>query len=232
MSLERLLAFKNSADISDIANKLNKAIKRIKTDFLSGSGEWSGAAINGGTITSVAGEVKHQGCVTVSSSTTQNSGYRYIASYSGIVVGGQDDSTVVYKTPANQATITVRICYHDTTGSSAPTDGVYFEILEGVVTGNCANNTAMTATASNYTLSNNTWYRFKAELNADASVATFTVYADDTETVLWTDTVNANIPTTRQTGHGFVATSSGTSAISLGTIDYMDATLMSSRRLV
>jgi hypothetical protein len=52
----------------------------------------------------------------------------------------------------------------------------------------------------------NTWYTGIIEVNAAGTLVTFSL-VNDAETVLWTDTVNANIPTAagRETGFGVIA---------------------------
>ena len=111
----------------------------------------------------------------------------------------------------------------------APVDGVYCEIVDGTIVGKTANNSTRSTTATSFLLSANTFYRLNVTLNSDATLATFTLYADNSDTILWQDTLANNIPKTRTTGHGDIVTSSGTSAIALGAIDYLYVTLDSGR---
>ena len=99
--------------------------------------------------------------------------------------------------------------------------------------GKTSNFNTRSVTSNTYTITPNTWYRSKVELNEDATLATYTLYADDSETVLWTNTLATNIPKTagREVGHGFISTSSGTTAISLANLDYMDIILSKTRKV-
>jgi hypothetical protein len=121
--------------------------------------------------------------------------------------------------------------FHNSVDHNAPTDGAYIKIAEGVLTGNTANNSTLSATATNYTLSADTWYRVKIELNIDATLATFTLYEDNTNTVLWTDTLSTNIPTTRTVGHGDVCTNSVSEVAVIGKLDYV-ALYLFKRRII
>jgi hypothetical protein len=112
-----------------------------------------------------------------------------------------------------------------------PTDGVYCLMTnvagtDGVIVGRCITNGVASQTASSYTLVSNTWYRLKIQVNAAATIVTFTLYSEAGAT-LWTDTVNSNIPTSagRETGHGFVAHNTGTSAVLLADIDYINVSI-------
>jgi spore coat protein U-like protein len=123
--------------------------------------------------------------------------------------------------------------YHDSLTENAPVDGVWLNIADGVLTGKTSTNSTSSTTGSSYNLEQNKWYRGKVVLNADASEATFTLYVDDSDTVLWTDTLSTNIPkaTGRETNHADVCTYSGTSAIEIGSIDYVRARFSGSRKV-
>ena len=216
------------------AMRLNDLSIKQWNDFLSGSvygtNPWMAVAINSGTI-GVATTAKHPGIIIFSSNTGANSGYA-IKTSPDIILNGGEKTTIIFKTAATLTNVLRRIGFHSTLDSTTPTDGVHCKIQDGVLTGQTANNSTVSTTATNYTLAANTWYRLKIEISADLSVATYTLYADDSNTILWQDSLTTNIPVGRTVGHGDVCTYGGTSAIALGYIDYMDVFLPNARRVV
>jgi len=216
---------------SQLADLMNKQWN----DFIQNTpNPWAGTAVNGGTNPGIAGTSKHPGVRSFISSTNANSGYGYTTSGAPIVLGGGEKSTVIIKTATTLTGVTRRTGFHDTSDFNAPTDGVYIKILDGVLTGQAVNNGTISTTGTNYTIAADTWYRLKIELNSDATLATYTLYADDSNTVLWTDTLSTNIPKVvgRETGHGDICSYSSTTAITIGYIDYMDIVLPNARRVV
>jgi hypothetical protein len=103
--------------------------------------------------------------------------------------------------------------------------------VDGVIVGKTANNSARSTTGTSYTLVTNTWYRLRIEVNSDATLVTFSLFSE-AGALLWSDTLNSNIPTAagRETGHGIVATNSGTTAVAMVDVDYLN--LWISRALV
>lgn len=218
----------------DIVNEAR--IKRfwknlVSEDFLlsTNTAPWKITAISSGTTGSAA-TAKHPGIVSLSSSTTPDSGSFIQTSKYTILLGGGERSTIIFKTATTQTTVTRRMGFHNTSAVTAPTDGVYCKIENGVLTGQAAASSVISTTATNYNLAANTWYRLVIDLNDNATLVTFTLYADDSDTILWADSLATNIPTT-SLGHGDVATSSGSSAINLGMLDYMDIYSPNARRL-
>ena len=222
------MPLRNPKNIKDVT-------KLFATDLLvagSNQKEWYGAALAGGSVVIYDTLLpKHPGIGLFMSSTSANSGYKYRTESYAITLGGGEKTTFIFRTPAIQTTITRYMGFADSPDHSAPTDGVYGKILDGVLTGQASNNSVVSTTGSNYTLAANTWYRLVIELNDNATLATYTLYADDSDTVLWSDTVAANIPTARNTGHGDTVSSSGTTAVTLGYLDYMDIELKNIRRV-
>jgi hypothetical protein len=216
-----------NAKLANIANK-------VWNDFLASTQTYPFAtnAVASGIIGNTDGTVKHPGTVIFVSSTSANSGYKLNAGAATILLGGKEKTTVIFKTPADLTSITARIGFHDSADHTAPVDGVYVLISGTTLDGRTMNNSAGSNTATTYTVAAGTWYRLVIELNADATLATFTLYADDSDTVLWADTLSTNIPKARTTGYGITATSSGTTAITVLTLDYADIKFDSARRVV
>jgi len=63
--------------------------------------------------------------------------------------------------------------------------GLYLDISEGVITGKEVTSSVMSTTLTSYTEALNTWYRGVIELNEIGTVATFTLYGEDSDTILW-----------------------------------------------
>jgi hypothetical protein len=158
----------------------------------------------------------------MTSSTTANSGgYAATTTLTSQLIGGGEESELVFRLQ-NVSTETLRFGFLDSLTSTQPTDGIWFDIQGATLRGYCKNNAGPTSTASTYTVSNTTWYRAKITVNAAKSSVLFQLYSE-AGTLLWSDTVTANIPTAagRETGHGVVCTSSGTTAAALVDIDYI-----------
>jgi hypothetical protein len=186
--------------------------------------EWIGAAVNAGTIAVATSIAKHPGVIAyLSHASNADSGYKFTTDAGTIVLSGGEPTTAIFKTGATLADITRRIGFHNATGVAAPTDGVYAKIAPGgKIIGNVTVSNVIAATASDYQLLVDTWYRLKIEINAARTITTFTLYADDSDAVLWTDTVTAAIPT-MAIRHCDIATLAAPSgATTIGYVDYLD----------
>jgi len=88
--------------------------------------------------------------------------------------------------------------------------------------GKTANNSTRTTSSTIATLTVNTWYRCRLEVNSNATQVDFYVY-DDSGTQLGSQSITTNIPTTtgKETGAGVIATNSGTTATILAYFDWM-----------
>lgn len=196
---------------------------------------WFSSTVNSGSINVGTGTAKHPGVGSYKCGTAGNGGGKIVLGATSLILTGREKTTIVFQTAADQSTVNRYMGFHDATTVSEPVDGVYCQIAyadtHAVLTGKTAAASTRSTTDTSYNLDNSTWYRLVVELNADATLATYTLYADDSNTVLWTDTLDSNIPTA-VTGHGDVCTGSGTSDIYIGYIDYMDVTLNPNWRIV
>lgn len=209
--------------------------KFASSDFLTSTpfpDTWVAGAINSGTfsnINCVAPTINHPGVGGIFSSTTPDSGYKIVGYASpGLLLGGGEESNFIFSLPSVvTAGTTSRLGFQDSITVTDPVDGVYISIVDTTLKGRCLSNSSATATGTTYTLVAGTWYRTNIELNANATLATFQLYDSATGVLLWTDTVASNIPTGagRFTGHGVVSTNSGTVAVQLITLDYMDISI-------
>lgn len=184
---------------------------------------WDYAVIASGTQSKVTSGLRtHPGVLRTTSSTTTNSGGYCRTDASAILIGGGEVAEFVFRIP-DLTTLTLRLGFLDTATSADATDGAYIEVLStGAATGKTANNSTRTTSATIATLSANTWYRARIVVNRDATAVDFYIF-DDSGNQLGTVQNTANIPTAagRETGHGYVATKSGTTAQGCVDMDYM-----------
>lgn len=217
----------NALDMAYIKRKINT----VSSEFLSTAGTgavspWAGTAISSGTQSPIDGIAKHPGIWRYACSTTANSGYSTTLSgyLTGILISGGERSTIIFGTTGTMSGVTRRMGYHDCSTSADATDGIYFEIVDGVIVGKTSAASVRSQTGTSYTLANSTWYRAEIIVSDNATSVTFNLYADNTDTVLWTATLDTNLPigATNTTRHGDICTSSGTTALQIGLLDYMD----------
>jgi len=203
------------------------------TDFLgpAGAGTVEAAfpfdfvAISLGTIAKIAGESNHPGILRISSSTTANSGGYILTDATAFLISGGEVFEIIFQPRVSgNANTTIRMGFLDTTTSTDATDGVYFELPANSldIVGKTADNATRTTSSTIATLTLNTWYRCRIEINSNATQANFYVY-DDSGTLLGSTNITTNIPTAtgRNTGAGLVATNSGTTATLLSYFDFM-----------
>jgi hypothetical protein len=229
---EPVLPYADPEELEEVIAQQEQITNKQWNDFITTSTHpWIVNSINAGTWSGFGSILNHNGIRTYSSSANANSGYFITTNTISFILMGGEKTTFIFKTPLSQASITRRMGFHTTQDSNSPTDGIYAKIVNGVIAGETSNNNEKSATNTTYTLSADTWYRLKIELNQAKTLVTYTLYADNSDSVLWTNTISTNIPTARVVGHGDVVTSSGTTAIALGQIDYMDIIIPNARKV-
>lgn len=197
-------------------------------------GEFSGLAISNGTVNGPATGISllnRPGMVRLRSGTSANSGYVIWFSVNNLLIGGKE-LWMAAGIPSVFAATTTRMGLSDSNITTDATDGCYMEVAPtGIIVGKTANNSVRSITPSSFQLVIGTYYKFSIELNADATLATFVVRAED-GTLLWSDTLSTNIPKTpgREAGAGFGAFNSGTVATDSWHLDYQGVELYPSRR--
>jgi hypothetical protein len=167
---------------------------------------------------------QHPGVVRFVSSTTTNSGGFIGSNTAQLLLGGGEVFEGVFRLET-LALSTFYLGFIDSAASSVSTDGAYVAIdSSGVVTGKTSSNSTRSSTGTTYAASASTWYRLRITVNT-TSLVTYQLY-NDGGTLLWSDTLTANIPAAsgRETGVGVVATNSGTTAVTLIHMDYMALT--------
>lgn len=215
-----------------LAQSINNVL--YEWDFLNtgtAADMWTGAAISSGTnngTTSALTNTKHPGVVRLNSTTTANSGYRYMSATS--------TTAVMVLSPGTKFSCVAQIIGHvdsrayigfmNSTTASVPTQGAYFSVSGTSVTASCVNG----GTASDSALaglSADTWYSFEIVVNSASSV-TFNIYTES-GALHATTTITTNIPTSIL-GNGVVAFSPGTTGINLIYLDFLRLTLTNLQR--
>jgi hypothetical protein len=185
----------------------------IETDFIKSEFPFfSLSPYQSGTQSVVASTDNHPGITLFKAKTSAggDSGYYHrVAPPFALVTGSEESES--YIQPRVLAGSTIRLGLIDTITNADCTNGVYLEMttvggVPGTLVGKTAAAGARSTTASSYVLTSNTWYHTKIVINAAASLVTFTLYSE-AGAVLWTDTLNANIPTAagQETGIGTMA---------------------------
>lgn len=181
---------------------------------------FTGTVVSAGTNTTVPASfdgVWDYG-VFIRSGTTANGGYRYsptsqATAYMSTV---EKQFMMVWKSVTSHTGRTIRAGWIDTTTSADTTDGVYFEILDGVARGKTSNNSVRTSGTGSFTLVLGQAYLF--EISATSTRASFKITNAITDVVVYTETITTNIPTTsaRASGAGMIATEVSTTASDIG----------------
>ena len=152
----------------------------------------------------------HPGLASLQSGANANSGYYYgSAGAAGLLICGREKATLVFYVTTSVTTTYWRFGFMDSFSVADPTDGVFL-LVQGdgtgaTATGRVVSNGSITDTATTYGLSLATFYSVVVEVNAAATLATFSIYSE-AGALLWSDTA-ANLPTTadRHTSLGLVA---------------------------
>jgi len=177
----------------------------------------SGSSANQPTTSS-----NHPGIVRINCSVTTNSGWRLQTS-DRILIGGGEIFDAILKPLTDMTTLTMRVGYIETATVADNIDGAYFELLgSGAVVGKTANNSTRTTSATIATLTTDTWYHFRITVNSNATSVKFEIFSD-AGALLGTQSITTNIPTGagRETGAGFICTSTVQNNTSIFDVDYM-----------
>lgn len=203
-------------------NPTRKTALIQESDFFSNASPFSqglsGAATSSGAMNSVNSLPDHPGIIYLRDSTTANGGYRISTATNAFRLAGNEKCVTTFQPKGFRTTALTRIGFDDSTAITDPADCVCVKMIGNgtngyTLTGIARSNNNQTATASTFTTVANTWYTLIIELNANATVATFTL-ENDAGTVVWTDTISANIPTAagRETGYSIGSWESTTDA--------------------
>jgi hypothetical protein len=185
---------------------------------------WQTAAVLIGTSLTATGTPDHPGILNFRSIATVNSGYLIRLSTGALLLAGGESCDCIVN-PQTLAGSTFRYGYHNSQDVTAPVDGVYIHVdpITNLATGRTMTGGAGSVTPTSFLVVSTNWYRWRIELNAAADLVTFSIL-DMAGATLWTDTLNANIPTTagHEVGNSLVATSSAGAIASLILLDYLN----------
>ena len=184
---------------------------------------FTGASISSGTAQVTTGTAHHIGCITLKSSSTANSGYQFNLGIASLLLAGGESFEFIFKTPALiRTTTSMRLGFQDSSTTAVVTDGVFFNFAAGVITGKTSLNKAVTTSVGSFTPKVSTWYRAKITVESTSS-ALFEIFADDSDTTVFSERLTTNIPTEtgRETGVGVIATESGTTSTEMIVLDYV-----------
>jgi hypothetical protein len=200
----------------------------IETDHCTAvSSFWTTTTISSGLIATTAGTPNHPGIARISARAAAggDSGCFFTLNAQFLRIAGNEQTDTILM-PGVLAGSTIRIGFLDNNTSADATDGCYIEMaqvagVDGTIVGKTAAGGVRSTTATSFLLVTNTWYRLRIRVNAAANLITFTCFSE-AGAVLWTDTLNANIPTAagQETGQGIVATNTAGLATIICYLDY------------
>jgi hypothetical protein len=225
-----------------LPNPLNKALPlradgtpawptslRIFCDFLGTSSNnhqpFTTAAIASGTSSLITGTSQHPGILRLSSMAGANRGYLVRTKEDALLVAGSELATFIFR-PQTLADSTIRLGLLDTISANDATDGCYLEMstvggVPGTLLGKSAAAAARTSTVTSFVLTTDSWYKATVAINTAADLVTFSLYSE-AGALLWSDTVNANIPTAAGQECGFGITAVSTGAVAIVDLDFLD----------
>jgi|GEM_PF-2840037 len=193
-------------------------------DFTGTSGTHFGSGvINSGNQTQIDGTVPHPGVVQVGNNSNANGGVYWQVGGFSFLIGGGEAFVIVFQVDA-ATDVVAHLGFQDSFTAAEPTDGVYLNIDGTTLDGMTADNGTRSTTTSSYTISTGTWYTGRVTVNSDASSVSYSLN-DDTGTLLWSDTLATNIPTTagRTTGAGATAYKTTAADADFISYDYVEA---------
>ncbi len=200
----------------------------LETDFVNAGASqnmpFAGGALATGTAAVASGLANHPGLLSLRShATNANSGYYWITGTAFTLISGTEYFEAAFRVD-RLTDVTAYIGYIDTTTAAESTDGVYITIPStGALVGTTSAASSRTNTTTSYTVSTATWYRVRAEVNADATLVTYYLYSE-AGALLWAASVASNIPKTagQETGAGaLVFHAAAGPANDLLTLDYL-----------
>jgi hypothetical protein len=154
-----------------------------------------------------------------SSSASANSGNSLYLNHQRIARGGESYVAILSFTQTNN--IAARIGLHDHASTGGGNEAVRIDLEGGLMYGLCRDSGTQSTTASTFTPELNVFYWVESSINSDATLVTFSIYKVSDGSLLWSDTVNSNIPTNvaRTTQFRLTIYHTGTTAQEIALID-------------
>ena len=183
---------------------------------------WTEAAIASGTITIANCLANHPGIIYLKSSTSADSGVLIRLGYQNLILAGGESSDAIWTVETTAGTVAAH-GFVSSLGKPTVTDsGVRVFINGTTLSGISYAGSTQTNTGTTYTITQGTWYRSRVSIDAAKTVATFSLYTCADGTLVWTDTVTPAAFTPNVLQSTLVVTNSGSSAINLMQLDYIN----------
>jgi hypothetical protein len=200
------------------------------TDFLQNAANanppWSGTAKGGGSCIvgdSTCVDENHHGAVTLTGGITAGDGYYFVTDFTSQKIYGSEKTIFIFKAENIGANAYARMGWFDvSTANPNIADGIIcYYSANGDFKGRCNGGGSFTNTSTLYTLSVSTYYRCTIVVNTNATRVDFYLYKCSDGSLVWSDYLTTNIPTS-YTGHGIHAYHNGTTSSTILTVDYMN----------
>lgn len=204
----------------------------LENDFFNTPGlnsePFNSSAFAAGTAVGVTSVAAHPGIMAFRDSTTANGGWHLRTPVNSILVGGGERFVCTFQIKTARTTSNGWIGLGDHNANAQPADGVMlYWIGNGAggatLSGRNSNNSVQSITGSTHTLAIDSWATVVIEVNAAATLVTYTLFSD-AGGVLWVSTLAANIPTAvgRETGVSVLACDSSVDAgVDMLWLDYL-----------
>lgn len=185
-----------------------------------------GAAISSGTSGTSVQLDGGYGILRIASSATLNSGYRWLTASSTVfqTLGGMYFRGIIGWAAAVSSDVLLRMGYLDNNTATAPVDGIYLQGSGDQVSLVCMSNSVSTISDTAWEVpAQDTLYIAEIEVNTAITEVEMRIY-DMTETLLFTETVDTNIPsgTSRLFGAGLIVTHSASAARNMVYVDRLE----------
>jgi hypothetical protein len=189
---------------------------------------WAGLAITSGTIAIQAGSANHPGVLILKSAAGASSGYCHWTVLNAFAFNGYESTEFIFQTLSSVTTgIRARFGFGDLTLSTSNSNSLAFYLSGSSGTWSISAQ-SIVATADNSpatakALSTSAWYNASLRVNGAKTFAEFELW-DEGKVNLLFRAVATTLPTA-VLGHGFSAVNTGTSAINLVNVDFMNLSI-------
>lgn len=203
------------------------------TDDAGGMSPYTLAAFNSGTAVSIASEAGYPGIVRFTNNGSANGGGRIMlfGNTSCVLIGGGEVFETIVRFQSAAAASNYMLGFFDGANNAASVDGVWISFVGNgtslinptFTTSNNSTTTSQTPSFSS-TIGLNSWYKFRIEINEDATEASLSAWDVDGGAYIGGDTITTNIPTAagRETSCGVKAWRTNSTSTTLMEVDRVD----------
>jgi hypothetical protein len=179
-------------------------------------GPWVVTNIGSPTYAVGTATANHPGVQKATSQASTNTGCSILSSALQIYPAGGEFSEFVFSI-GSTTTFGAFMGFYVANSYTRPTVGAWIDISATTLCGYCGT----TVTGTTKTITAATWYRARVENNATNDAWTFSLFTAGGVTPIWTSTVIATLPAELVT-HGVIQFNTGSSALELLSLDYMN----------